>query len=94
MRPPKASGSRPLCSKDLVNKAWQFVTLQKKRTIISIPVISKVQYGRFRNGFCCELHSPIKQNRRFWASVSHRLTPTCEEQGGGGREVGIAVYLV
>ena len=37
--------------------------------------------------------SPIKQNKRYSASVSHRVTVTCKEQGEGGREVGVAVYL-
>ena len=27
--------------------------------------------------------SPIKQNKRYWASVSHRVTVTCKEQGEG-----------
>ena len=29
--------------------------------------------------------SPIKQNKRYWASVSHRVIMTRKEQGGGGR---------
>ena len=32
MRPPKASGGRPLCPKDLVDKVRQFVTSCKKKT--------------------------------------------------------------
>ena len=32
MRPPKASGGRPLCPKDLVDKVRQFVTPCKKKT--------------------------------------------------------------
>ena len=29
--------------------------------------------------------SPIKQNKRYWASVRHRVTVTCKEQGKGSR---------
>ena len=37
--------------------------------------------------------SPIKQNKRYWVSVSHRLTVTCKQRGEGDLEVGVAVYL-
>ena len=139
VRPPKASGGRPLCPKDLVDKVRQFVTpCKKKRTNISIIAISKALRGNTRHkGWCImrekkletiqasrhrasggspsgrqtgvlwlditetrglEEHviwsdqtwfllqtSPIKQNKRYWASVSHRVTVTCKEQGEGGR---------
>ena len=54
VRPPKASGGRPLCPKDLVDKVRQFVTpCKKKRTNISIIAISKALHGNIpHKGWC------------------------------------------
>ena len=146
VRPPKASGGRPLCPEHLVDKVRQFVTPCKKneqtfRLLLSpwlcmeIPVtkvgalcekkLETIQASRHhasggspsgrptgvlwlniaetrglvghviwsdQKWFLLQT-SPIKQNKRYWASVSHRLTVTCKEQGEGGREVGVAVYF-
>ena len=148
VRPPKASGGRPLCIKHLMDKVRQFVTPCKKKTNKSFdycylhgsawkyPSQRLVHYARKKKletiqasrhrasggspsgsptGVLwldiaetrgLEEHviwsdqkwfllqtSPIKQNKRYWASVGHRLTVTCKEQGEGGREVGVAVYF-
>ena len=145
MKPPKASGGRPLCPKNMVDKVQQFVTPCKKNEYafwfllsprlwkypsqwllhyakknwkpykphVTVP-LAVARSGRptgvlwlyitatrgleehviwSGQKLFLLLTSPIKQNKRYWASVSHILTVTCKEQGGGSREVGVAFNL-